>query len=286
MFVSLTEKGTASILQGGSRRNLQKPLLYYYEKLPEYVDFVLRNFSKYWDVLYNISKQLQSVRPNEKELERFYKKFEREEGKSLLFLRHSLDVFENWLEAPNNRSFFTGKVHGCIVDIDYFNHIYIDPYTGELIPYFASSKYWRKKYDSVEKLIADKRPDMLPAFNRALNGGNTEMSLLTAVNNVIQGEIPTLANGEIEELDDEEEMDEYDLSDSDTTMYSVSNNLKLLQKIYDYKLVVVWIDQVLQEPKLRDNKATAFDCLVQTECDSKITTKLLSKYCETADPEK
>ena len=30
-----------------------------------------------------------------------------------------------------------GSIHGCIVDIDYYNHIYINPVDGKITPYFA-----------------------------------------------------------------------------------------------------------------------------------------------------
>ena len=31
----------------------------------------------------------------------------------------------------------SGSIHGCIVDIDWFNHIYLNPFDGKVTPYFA-----------------------------------------------------------------------------------------------------------------------------------------------------
>lgn len=46
-----------------------------------------------------------------------------------------------------------GTCHGCIIDIDYFNHIYLDPRTGEIIPYYAEDTNSWLVYNSVEHLL-------------------------------------------------------------------------------------------------------------------------------------
>ena len=47
----------------------------------------------------------------------------------------------------------SGKIHGSIVDIDFFNHIYVNPFNGNLSGYFA--------YDIVDKFVFANIPSLL-----------------------------------------------------------------------------------------------------------------------------
>ena len=47
-----------------------------------------------------------------------------------------------------------GTVHGCIVDIDLFAHIYLDPLTGDLRYYYAEDVSSRHEYARLESLLA------------------------------------------------------------------------------------------------------------------------------------
>lgn len=60
-----------------------------------------------------------------------------------------------------------GKIHGCIIDIDYWNHIYINPYDGSIIPYYALNKKEKYVYDNLNALLAEKRPDLLVRGKRS-----------------------------------------------------------------------------------------------------------------------
>ena len=46
-----------------------------------------------------------------------------------------------------------GTIHGAIVDVDFNNHLYINPIDGSIIPYFA--------YDIVEKVVFRNIPSLL-----------------------------------------------------------------------------------------------------------------------------
>ncbi|PGA45610.1 hypothetical protein, partial [Bacillus pseudomycoides] len=48
-----------------------------------------------------------------------------------------------------------GTIHGCIVDIDFFNHIYVNPEDGTVTPYFASSIVDKYIYPNVKALLLD-----------------------------------------------------------------------------------------------------------------------------------
>lgn len=242
MFVSLTEKGTTSVLQGGTLRRLKRPLQYYYERLPEYATTVLQKFSKYWDALYSISKQIQSVAFDDEEIKQEYGQYKtscKEQGMD------GLD-FETWYRFRGGAYRFSGKVHGCIVDIDFFNHIYLNPYDGTIAPYSAPSMYMKYVYKNVPSLIATQRPEMLPAFNRAIEEStDKESTALVLADSKEKRALSVLEKHEI---------DTYNVPVTDTSMYEISNRMKLLQAIYDHNLIVVWYDNILPHYELEGER--------------------------------
>lgn len=242
MFVSVSEKGAASLLQGGSLRRLKRPLQYYYERLPEYANTVLFKFSRYWDALYSISKQIQSIAPNEKEIKNCYKSYvDQCKGQDVSVL-----AYERWKHIYKDWYSFSGKVHGCIVDIDYFNHIYLNPYDGSIAPYFAPTTYEKYVYTNVASLIVKQRPEMLSAFNRAIEANTDETS--TALLSADSKETKLLS------VLEQQEIDTYNVLVTDASMYSLSNRMKQLQTIYDYHYVGVWYDNILPHYELEGER--------------------------------
>ena len=240
MFVSVAEKGTTSLLQGGSLRSLKKPLQYYYDRLPEYATTILQKFSKYWDALYSISKQIQAVAFDEEEMKKEYEKYISECKEHHI---ESLD-FDFWSQYKGNAYKFSGKVHGCIVDIDFFNHIYLNPFDGTITPYSALSMYMKYVYNNIPSLIATERPEMLPAFDRAIEENtDKESTALVLADSKEKRTLPVLEKHEI---------DAYNELVTDTSIYGISNRMKALQEIYDHGLIVVWYDNILPHYELEE----------------------------------
>ena len=242
MFVSVSEKGNNSILQGGLLKRLKRPLQYYYEKLPEYANTVLSKFSRYWDALYSISKQIQSIIPTDKEINDIYKECALEfkkQGGSIL-------TYGAWREIHREEYTFSGKVHGCIIDIDYFNHIYLNPYDGSIAAYYAPSKYMKYVYKNVHSLIATQRPEMLPAFNRAIDKSTDKESTALVLADANEKRMISVLK--------QHEIDTYNVPVTDTSMYKLSERMNQLQEIYDHHLVVVWYDDVLPNYELEGDK--------------------------------
>lgn len=238
MFVSVSEKGATNILRGGSLRKLKRPLEYYYQRLPEYANTVLLKFSRYWEALYSISKQIKSIYLNEEELKNCYKKYvdQCKKQNDICF------EYELWKLIYGNQYSFSGEVHGCIVDIDYLNHIYLNPYDGSISPYSAPSMYMKYVYTNIASMIATQRPEMLPAFNRVIeaNTDKETMSLMLADSK------DTRALSVLEA----QEINIYNVPVTDANMYKLSNRMKQLQTIYDYHYVGVWYDNILHHYEL------------------------------------
>lgn len=247
MFISVSKSGSMCILQGGTRRRVSYPIEYYYTRLPEYGHQVLGKFHQYWDALYSISKQLQSIAPSKEML------------KKREYAEYSYDCwaaeipcvdFEHWYETHSDYQGFSGRIHGCIIDLDYFNHIYLNPFDGKLVPYYATSIYQKYPYKNVASLIADRMPDMLPCFRQAIS--DSSYSLIKA-NATEKHVLAIMSNSELST---------YDAVVTDIKMYDVSRKMKGLQSIYDYHLVEVWYDNFLSHIEVENRQANPKDSLV------------------------
>lgn len=214
MFISVSKKGRLSLLRGGKLKHIERDLQYYYNNLPTYGEKVLQTFSKYWDELYAIKNYLSQLKPDKKILKQIVNRGE--QG----FINY--DHFE-----------YRGRVHGCIVDIDYYNHIYLNPFDGSITPYYARSIYQKHVYQNVESLLTEQRPDLLPDYKRTIT--NSSLMLLADPNNSL-----VLTSSE---------KNNFSEIVYDTSMYGVSNKLRPLQHIYDFKMVTVWYDSFLPQTK-------------------------------------
>lgn len=51
---------------------------------------------------------------------------------------------------------------GSIVDIDFYNHLYIDSATFEIYPYYALSMIDKWFYPNIQLLLEERCPELLP----------------------------------------------------------------------------------------------------------------------------
>ena len=130
----------------------------------------------------------------------------------------------------------SGYVHGSIVDIDYYNHIYLDPFDGYLMPYFALDVTDRREFRSVRELLesspfpalgSDGMP-MLSAYTKLLDAGGVSI-LAPTVKEAALAVVP------MEVLDEK-------------NIYAPSRVMKSIQYLLDKGVVRVWNDAVLSMP--------------------------------------
>lgn len=130
----------------------------------------------------------------------------------------------------------SGYVHGSIVDIDYYNHIYLDPFDGYLMPYFALDVTDRREFRSVRELLesspfpalgSDGTP-MLSAYTKLLDAGGVSI-LAPTVKEAALAVVP------MEGLDEK-------------NIYAPSRVMKSIQYLLDKGVVRVWNDAVLSMP--------------------------------------
>ena len=65
-----------------------------------------------------------------------------------------------------------GFIHGCIVDIDFVNHIYINPLDSTVTGYWAADIITKIVYPSIPKLLKQNRPDLYDKYLKLLTEGD------------------------------------------------------------------------------------------------------------------
>lgn len=242
MFVSISPNGVMSILQGGKKRCIKQSLEYYYYHMSEYGNLVLQRFSSYWSALYGLAEQVREISPDKNYLRKRgyaeYVKICKKWGNKCL-------KFETWYEQEKDNKKFEGKVHGCVVDLDYFNHIFLNPFDGKLVSYTSSSKYSKDVYKSIGELIKEQRPEMLVDYSRRPIQDTSSFLTTNSVNNSSFLELNNNdGSGDIET----EHV-------TDVSMYRISDKFKELQLIYEYGLIVVWYDSFFPYYGLEERKS-------------------------------
>ncbi|MEQ6391236.1 DUF4116 domain-containing protein [Bacillaceae bacterium S4-13-58] len=119
-----------------------------------------------------------------------------------------------------------GTIHGCIVDIDFFNHIYLNPEDGTVTPYFALSIVDKFSYPIVKELLLAQRADLYDNYMKLLDGESEDVKLL-------KGEIK--ARGiEISRFI------------PNTFMYRPSRIMKSLQYLTEVNVIRIWNDHIFE----------------------------------------
>lgn len=119
-----------------------------------------------------------------------------------------------------------GRIHGCIIDIDYYNHIHVDPSNGLITPYYASNIKNKLAYPSIEQLLRDNNTILYNNYKKLLTDNRlpeTISKLETTVNEI--------------------------QFNSDTSMYRASNEILKMQKLTS-KTLTVWTNAESDSLKL------------------------------------
>lgn len=118
----------------------------------------------------------------------------------------------------------SGNAHGTIVDIDFYNHVYVNIYDSKITPYWAASMDYKIVYPSFQELLSNHCPKMLENMNSNKNE-------LVAMKNEL---IPS-GGGFYE----------------DTKIYRESRIMKKIQYLIDDNIIRVWNDNLLEEKEIK-----------------------------------
>lgn len=120
----------------------------------------------------------------------------------------------------------SGRIHGCIIDIDFYNHIYLNPHDGKVSPYYAISTTDKDVYPDIPSLLREKRPDMLDRYLEIIQ----DNEMLQTISSTLKQEYDK--GGLVRKV-------------YDTSMYEPSNKILGLQYMTDKNIIRVWYDDIL-----------------------------------------
>lgn len=120
----------------------------------------------------------------------------------------------------------SGRIHGSIVDIDDFNHIYLNPGNGQILCYWALAVDYRYEYPNIETLLKAEREDLYLTYQQECLENKNELQIFT------QDKLT------------------YDLDAvkvvSDTSMYTPSNMFRSLQYMFDVNVIREWNEELVE----------------------------------------
>lgn len=116
----------------------------------------------------------------------------------------------------------SGRIHGCIIDIDFENHIYVNPLDLTITGYWASSIINKIIYPSIQALLKDKCPAIYGQYQKLLKG-DTKTSLV---------------------IRDQENISILPQKYLDTDIYRVSREIKKMQKLTS-NILSSWSEEAL-----------------------------------------
>lgn len=118
-----------------------------------------------------------------------------------------------------------GNIHGSIVDINFYNHIYLSPEDGRVMPYYSEQKGERQNYETVESLLKE--------HNRLLYENYTKLFCPQGPVKVVDSNDKSVSS----------------IKD-DPSIYKYSYIVKKYQYLFNYGIIRVWDDNLLKNDLL------------------------------------
>lgn len=132
--------------------------------------------------------------------------------------------FQNHISKLVQQIGGTGTIHGCIVDIDFCNHIYVNPFDLSTTGYWASDIITKIVYPSIPALLEEHCPKIFHQYTKQLEGTNCNLLLP-------KQEAPLLNSPQLY---------------LDTDIYKASRQIKKMQRLYS-NILSVWHEKILQK---------------------------------------
>ena len=118
-----------------------------------------------------------------------------------------------------------GDIHGSIVDIDFFNHVMINPNDGSITYYYSPFFGYILPYQNLQSLIHDKRPELEQKFIE-----KNSAQLIESI------DLPTNFT-----------KNEYEIIDIKNSPYGISRRISALQRLFDKHVLRDWNEDLLNQ---------------------------------------
>ncbi len=182
----------------------------------------------------NVSKQLKSVEPPEIMLKEEYNLFLKTRS-NLKVPSDKIKSYESWCKEGYARRGCSGKIHSCVVDIDNYNHIFLNPFDGTVIPYYKLLKE-KQTYKNIKALIKDKKPEVYDSYIKFLKVNKKMDNIGLYKKNSIDSKFLISRDNRIYKLF---------FDGNEGSMDIISDKMKIPYYICLYKYIQVWNDEVL-----------------------------------------
>lgn len=149
-------------------------------------------------------------------------------SKSVKMFLSGFDSFQKNVSKDIKAIGGDGTIHGSIVDVDFYSHLYLNPLNGTITPYFAYSMVDKYVYKNVTSLLKYKCPEVYEKYEKLISDKTAPTSLV-AVDNNLPITNKTVYVGS-------------------TEMYKISRILNGLQFTTKYNVVRLWSDAFISGP--------------------------------------
>ena len=142
----------------------------------------------------------------------------------------------------------SGTIHGCIVDVDWYNHIYLNPLDGKVSAYEADNIVEKRVFPSVQAMLAGTAYES--RYQKAIESGEVDVLAEKNIEDKALAQVPEVV--------------------LDTDMYRSSRIVRSVQYLFDKGVIRIWNDEVFgpnvpedkmlleeEEKKRRDRKRKA-----------------------------
>ena len=171
----------------------------------------------------------------------------------IAYIKTPLDKFEAIQKKISNdikKIGGSGYIHGTIVDIDYYNHIYVNPIDLKMTPYYALDMIRKYAYPNVPALLSQECPNLYANYKKLLQMENrNEIAIISDFDEtqVIQ---PILYEN--------------------TDIYQASREIRKMQKL-NSQILTAWYDNVSGVASLPDNHYKAISKPRKMNCGMNAT---------------
>ena len=136
----------------------------------------------------------------------------------------------------------SGRIHGSIIDIDFYNHLYLNPLDRSITAYFAYSMVDKYVYENLPSLLKFQCPELFQNYQSLIkSGGKQTLVALDANLTISENSTPV----------------------EDTSMYRVSRILRGLQYTTKNNLVRLWNDEIAEKPSEKGGRLIVTDLIKQ-----------------------
>ena len=113
----------------------------------------------------------------------------------------------------------SGRIHGCIIDVDYYNHIYVNPVDLTVTSYWAKDIINKNVYSNIPALLEAKCPELYSNYLKVIEGKKSSPLMVKKV----KKEVVLLPQKYLE-----------------TDIYKASREIKKMQKLTS-NILTTWV---------------------------------------------